>query len=126
MKVIQPVKFLDLAIIAFALVLTGFSAHSVYFKPRNAARVLIESQSRKWVFPLDARETIAVPGPLGDTIVRIDGNRAWVKSSPCDNQICVLAGFLRRYGEFAACLPNAVLVMIEGYDDIEKPDGVTW
>jgi len=118
------IKFWDIVIIILALALTSFSAYSIYLKPRNVTRVLIEGHGRKWVFPLDAEETVAVPGPLGNTIVRIHGSRAWVESSPCDNQICVTAGYLQRRGEFAACLPNIVLVMIEGHDG--KPDGVSW
>ena len=120
------VKPWDLAIISLALFLTGVSAWSTYLKPRNTIQVLIEAHGRRWVFPLDAEEAITVPGPLGNTIVRIHGNQAWVESSPCDNQICVAAGRLHRHGEFAACLPNIVLVMIEGRDAPEKPDGVTW
>ena len=126
MKIKLPVKPLDIVIIIFAMALTGFSAWSAYLKPRNTAQVLIEGHGRKWVFPLDAEETIAVPGPMGNTIVKIHDNHAWVESSPCDNQICVAAGHLRRHGEFAACLPNAVLVMIKGRDDAKKPDGIVW
>ena len=119
-------KPLDLVIVALALALTGFSAWSTYLKPRNNIQVLIEGRDRKWIFPLDADETIAVEGPLGNTIVKIHGGQAWVESSPCDNQICVAAGRLHKRGEFAACLPNIVLIMIEGHDDLKKPDGVTW
>ena len=122
----QSVKPWDIVVIILALTLAGFSAWSVYLKPRNTIQVLIESQGRRWIFPLDAEETIVVPGPLGNTVVRIHGNNAWVESSPCDNQICVAAGRLRGRGEFAACLPNIVIVMIEGRDDPEKPDGVAW
>ena len=108
------------------MAITGFSAWSTYLNPRNTVQVVIEGHSRKWIFPLDAEETISVAGPLGDTIVRIHGGQAWVESSPCDNKICVAAGRLHKRGEFAACLPNIVLVMIEGRDDHKKPDGVTW
>jgi len=113
------VKPWDLAIIFLALALTGFSAWSAYLKPGNYTQVLIEGYGNKWVFPLDAEETIEVPGPLGNTVVRISGNNAWVESSPCENQICVAAGRLHTHGEFAACLPNMVLVMIEGHDDVK-------
>jgi hypothetical protein len=126
MKVKLPVKPLDLVIVTLALALTCFSAWSVYLNPRNTTQVLIEGYGRRWVFPMDAEETIAVPGPLGNTIVRIHGSHAWVESSPCDNQICVAAGSLHRHGEFAACLPNLVLVMIEGSDGLKKNDGVAW
>jgi len=126
MKLKPPLKPWDPVIIILALALTGFFAWSTYLTPRNTAQVLIEGQGRRWVFPLDAEETITVPGPLGNTVVRIHDNQAWVESSPCENQICVAAGRLRGHGEFAACLPNIVLVMIEGQDDIRKPDGVAW
>ena len=119
-------KLCDLIVIALAVALTCFSAWSIYLTPRNTTRVLIEGHGKRWVFPLDAEERIAVPGPLGNTIVRIHDGQAWVESSPCDNQICVAAGRLHKHGEFAACLPNIVFVMIEGRDDLKKPDSVAW
>jgi len=103
-----------MAIIILAIAFTGFFAFSVYIKPRHAAQVLIQGESQNWIFPLDAEETIAVRGPLGRTVVRIHNGQAWVESSPCENKICVAAGHLSGHGEFAACLPNKVLLMIEG------------
>jgi hypothetical protein len=120
-----PVKPWDVVIILLALCLTGFSFFSTYFKPRNSLHVLIEGQNQKWIFPLDAEETVNAQGPLGTTVVRIHENQVWVESSPCDNKICVAAGHLRNNGEFAACLPNNVLIMIEGNDVTEKIDGYT-
>ena len=126
MKARPLLKFWDLAIIALALFFTSISAYSIYLKPGNTTRVLIESHGGRWVFPIDTEETIEVPGPLGNTIVRIHGSQAWVESSPCDNQICVAAGRLHRHGEFAACLPNIVFVTIEGNNDLKRPDTVSW
>jgi len=117
MKWKLPVKIPDIVIILLAIGLTGFSAFTVYAKPHSTTQVYIEGQNQQWVFPLDAEETINVKGPLGITVVRIHENEAWVESSPCENKICVAAGHLHRNGEFAACLPNNVLVMIEGNDD---------
>ena len=120
-----PVKLWDMVIIFLALCLTGFSFFSTYIKPQNGLQVLIEGQNQKWIFPLEAEETVNVQGPLGTTVVRIHENRTWVESSPCDNKICVSAGHLRSNGEFAACLPNNVLIMIEGDDVSERIDGYT-
>ena len=78
------------------------------------ARVIIEGSGRRWVYPLDAEVTLSVPGPLGNTVIRIHGNQTWVESSPCDNQICVAAGKLYRNFDFAACLPNSVMMIVEG------------
>ena len=111
-----PIKPFDLVIIFFALLLTGFSAYSIYILPRDTSQILIEGVSQSWIFPLNAEETISVPGPLGATVIRIYGNQVWVESSPCINQICVAAGRLSRAWDFAACLPNNVLLRIEGND----------
>jgi hypothetical protein len=120
-------KIADIIIILIAAGLTSFSAFSVYFKPQNFSRVLIRGQDREWIFPLDTDETISVRGPLGDTVVRIFDNRAWVESSPCENQTCVAWGYIRRQGNWAACLPNNVLLMIEGNDEREEDvDIVVW
>ena len=57
-------------------------------------------------------ETIEVPGPLGITVVELDGLRARVISSPCPDKICIKMGWLERPGDYAACLPNRVLAEV--------------
>jgi hypothetical protein len=119
------VKLADILIILLAAGLTVFSAYAAYMKPQNSSRVVIRGQEREWIFPLDTEETIVVPGPLGDTIVKIHDDRAWVESSPCQNQTCVASGHVRRQGSWAACLPNNVLLIIEGNDDNDV-DIIVW
>jgi hypothetical protein len=125
MKGKPPLKFCDVVMIVFAIVLAGVSAFFVYARPRNTTQVIIAGSDREWVFPLDAEETVAVPGPLGKTIVRIHDHQAWVESSPCDNQVCVAAGHLDGNGQWAACLPNNVMVRIEGPNE-NTPDSGSW
>jgi hypothetical protein len=120
-------KMVDMLIIFLSLCLTGFSAYAAYLRPQRMANVLIRGQGREWAFPLDAEETVIVSGPLGDTVVRIHDGQAWVESSPCENQTCVITGHIHRQGAWSACLPNSVLVLIEGNDDPEAGvDSVTW
>ena len=108
------VKIPDILIILAAAGVTFFSAYNAYIKPQGQALVLIRGQGGEWAFPVNAEETVTVTGPLGDTVVKISGNHAWVESSPCENQTCVASGFLARQGQWAACLPNNVLLMIHG------------
>ena len=127
MKEKFPVKIPDIVIIALALGLTGFSAFAAYVKPQQTTQVLIQGQDRTWVFPLDAEETVKVHGPLGITELRIHQNQAWVESSPCDNKTCVASGHIRLRGSWAACLPNNVLLIIEGKDEQgDTPDVIAW
>ena len=121
-----PVKPCDVGVIILAMALTGFAAFRIYAAPQDSFQVLIEASGRTWVYPLDAEETIPVPGPLGDTVIRIGNNQTWVESSPCDNQICVSAGMLSSIWHFAACLPNNVLLVIQGHDTLGNIDAAVW
>jgi hypothetical protein len=108
------IKIPDVLIILLSACLTFFSAYSVYIKPESSSQVLIRGHNREWTFQIGANETVIVSGPLGNTVVHIGGNRAWVESSPCENQTCVAAGFIAKQGQWAACLPNNVLILIQG------------
>ncbi|MCL2244157.1 MAG: NusG domain II-containing protein [Treponema sp.] len=119
------IKLPDIFIITMALGLTLFSAYNAYLKPQDALLVLVRGQNSEWFFPLDARETVIVNGPLGETIINISENHAWVESSPCDNHTCEAAGKIFRQGQWAACLPNNVLLMIEGKKS-ENADTIAW
>jgi hypothetical protein len=120
------VKPWDAAIFLFVLVLTVLSFFYIYKKQPDISRVLIESRDQIWVFPLDAEEIVNVQGPLGTTVIRIHKNQAWVESSPCKNKICLGAGCLKNNWEFAACLPNNVLLMIEGNNETGEIDSYAW
>jgi hypothetical protein len=80
------------------------------------------------LYPLDSVDTLVVPGPLGDTIVGINGGEARIVSSPCRNQICVAMPPVRRHGQWTACLPNQVMIGVDGGSPFtgDAVDGVTW
>ncbi|MDR2942062.1 MAG: NusG domain II-containing protein [Treponema sp.] len=121
----KRIKIFDVIIILFSACLTLSSAYTAYVKPVSRARVLIRGQDKEWTFPLETSETVAAGGPLGDTIVKINKGRAWIESSPCDNQTCIGMGHISRQGQWALCLPNKVMLIIEGTND-EHIDGISW
>ncbi|GHV77290.1 hypothetical protein AGMMS49942_21110 [Spirochaetia bacterium] len=125
-KCFRPKPF-DFLALGLSLGLTVFSSWLVYAKPAAGARVIVQSEGGTWMFPLNAEETLRLPGPLGETIVEIGGGRTWVQSSPCNNQTCVAAGRLYRRGQWTACLPNKVFIYMEGtVDENDGPDSTTW
>ena len=71
---------------------------------------------------LKGKKRIAVPGPLGTTLIDIEPGRARVTADPGPRQYCVKQGWLRRPGEIAICAPNRVSLQITGrtkvYDSI--------
>jgi hypothetical protein len=115
----------DIAIILLAAGLVVFSVYAAYIKPQGRVRVLLQGHDSEWIFQINAEETVIINGPLGDTVVKIHDNRAWVESSPCENQSCVASGFVWRQGQWAACLPNKVLLIIEGNNE-QEVDAVVW
>ncbi|MDR0669000.1 MAG: NusG domain II-containing protein [Treponema sp.] len=107
------ITVLDTGIIVLALGLVLFSAATVYAPGAGVPQVVVESDGRRWEFPLGATETIAVDGPLGDTVVELRERRVRVVSSPCTGQNCVAAGAIRGHGQWIACLPNRVMVSVQ-------------
>ena len=56
------------------------------------------------VFPLNG----------GSNILVIEDGMAWVSEANCPDKICMGMGKIHRNGEFIACLPNRLIVVIEG------------
>lgn len=127
-------KPLDFGAIGLALSITLLTTIYLYARRGTETRILIAGEGEQWIFPQNAEELVTVPGPLGDTVVKLEDGKAWVLSSPCINQTCVAAGAIRVHGQWIACLPNKVLVSIgtsgtEGAGD--EPgngglDGAAW
>ena len=57
---------------------------------------------------------IKVPGPLGDTLIEINDGTVRVLSSPCPMKTCMKMGIRSHAGEIIVCVPNQVIVIIEG------------
>ena len=124
-KKILFVKPLDIVIILLAFLLTGFSAYKIYGEKKNTSQILIRGSGNEWIFPPGATETVIIPGPLGNTIVKMENNQIWVESSPCLNQVCTGAGRIKTQGEWISCLPNNVFILIKGIAENEV-DGSVW
>jgi hypothetical protein len=125
---VKMVKPFDIVAIGLVLSITIFSAVFIYAGTGSEGQVTIRGESATWIFPQDHAEIVSVAGPLGETVVELSGRRARVVSSPCGNQTCVSAGFIQFHGQWLACLPNRVLVSVEGSknDDGFSLDGATW
>ena len=125
MKKKIPVKALDIAVIALAATLTIATALAAYSGKAAASRVIVRSPDKTWIYPLDAEEQVTAAGPIGETRVAIGKGRAAIVSSPCGGQTCVAAGGLHRSGQWAACLPNRVFLLVEG-EGPDAIDAISW
>ena len=107
-------KILDIPVIAMAIALTLAIAFFAYSGNSVSSQVTIKSPDKTWTFPLDAEEKVTVTGAAGVSVVEIRNGTAAIVSSPCSGQTCVAAGALSKSGQWAACLPNRVFLLVEG------------
>lgn len=120
------VKPMDILVIALAAAFTAFIGIKVYSGGYASSNVIIRGPDKTWVYPLNSEADIHVSGPLGETVVHIHEGRAEIVSSPCEGQTCVAAGAMTKNGQWAACLPNRVVVLIEGTDNENGVDAASW
>lgn len=81
----------------------------------RGARVLVERDSRT-IFTADLQrdQQVELKGPLGTTVLRIEAGSARIISSPCPQKICIGLGRASHAGDLIACVPNRLVIRIEG------------
>jgi hypothetical protein len=108
------VKRVDLLLVACAVALTIASGVFAAGGRGGEPTLIVESPQGKWVYRMGTAREVGIPGSLGVSRIRIAEGGAVFVESPCTNKLCVAHGPLRRAGEWNACLPNRVMVRVEG------------
>ena len=122
----MPLKPFDIGIVFSALVAVAASFFLTYSGHEGSGTVSVRGENGAWVFPIDAAESLAVSGPLGDTVVELEGGAARITKSPCQNQTCVSSGRVYKPGQWTACLPNRVMIYIEEGEKDKDIDASAW
>lgn len=105
---------LDIPALLLPLAALAWLAFTVYSPKGEPSAVTIIADAARWIYPLSEDRKVAAPGPLGNTTIAISGKTVRVEDSPCANKLCVHQGAISVAGQWIACLPNHVLVRIEG------------
>lgn len=103
----------DIAVLAVALAGLPFLYHAYWGTDAagEAVRILAPGQPPVTV-SLARDRTMTVAGRLGPSVIEIKNGRVRFVSSPCRNKLCIRSGWLGRGGEFAACLPNEISLVV--------------
>jgi len=105
----------DKILIAVLAVLNIFLFTQTDFKKEKGSWVVIEvDQKVVKRAPLSMNQIIDVKGKLGITQVEIRDGRAHILRSPCLNKVCIKSGYIQYADRLAACIPNRVVVRIQG------------
>jgi hypothetical protein len=79
----------------------------------QAVRVLT-AEGHETTVPIHNDRTLELAGPLGTSTLEIRDGKVRFVSSPCSNKLCIRSGWLSHGGEFAACLPNQISLVVLG------------
>ena len=74
-------------------------------------------------YPLKTNGTFPLNG--GSNILVVENGEAWVSEADCPDKVCMGMGKISRNGEFIACLPNRLIVVVEGGEQNALMDGMT-
>ncbi|MDI6892182.1 MAG: NusG domain II-containing protein [Actinomycetota bacterium] len=105
---------LFLALLSFAICAFGVKFEGL--KTFGGREVVIFVSGREVArYPLVVkRERIEIEGPLGTSLVEINGGKVRMLTSPCPNKICVGQGWIEGPNQVIVCAPNRVIVKIAG------------
>ena len=63
---------------------------------------------------LSESQIFSVTGPRGKTQIQIKDNKVRVTNSACREKICVRSGWINKTGQIIVCVPNKVVIKING------------
>lgn len=123
---ITDLKLFDYIIFTISiLIIAGFiiiTKQSVQGEPI----LKITSTDEEYIYQLDSEIEIDIAGPIGNTHIHIRDGEAFIESSPCENQLCVMMGSISKTGQWAACMPNRIFISIEGGSDETEIDVLSY
>ena len=101
-------------VLLLAAVLLFLLMRSMQERNTGAGAVAVVSIDGEEVgrYPLNKNGTFPLNG--GSNILVVENGEAWVSEANCPDKICMGMGKISRNGDFIACLPNRVIIVVEG------------
>ena len=115
-----------IAILTAVLAITAVSIAAYSGIQETATEVVVQAEEQRFLYSLENDRRLTFSGPLGKTVVKIEGGAVSVVEDPGPLQICVRKGAVSRPGEWLACLPNEVFVRVTGPQPADAVDGQTY
>lgn len=112
---------LDIMIIALFLAVGVVIALVLFLGQHKGAavKVSVDGKTIK-TFPLDTDTTYEIQGVNGGTnLLVIKDEKAYIEEASCPDSLCINMGKIDSAGQSIVCLPNRVVISIEGEDGQE-------
>jgi len=125
MKVLKIFRPLDFVIIGLFVAAAGLSLVNLRRGEKKPALLVVNAPDGEYLYPLDENRELQVKGILGESIVVIQDGKAFFRESPCPNKTCVQTGNVAHHNDWAACLPNQVIIHVEAAGEKDEVDAST-
>ena len=111
----QYIKKADIILLIVLIVIGLASSIYVAVSKSGGDTVIIEQNGDMYgKYSLYEDATVTIDGKHCKNTVSISGGKVVMSESTCKNQVCVRHGAISAAGESIICLPNRVVVRIEG------------
>jgi hypothetical protein len=105
----------DTLAILFAIILLPLLYYQLWRPQSSATHArIIDSHQHITVTRLEQAKQLNIHGELGDSVLNIEDGKIRFAQSPCKGKVCIHRGWLQYSGEVMACLPNKVIVKLDG------------
>ena len=109
-------------LILIGILLLAASALFFLFKGKQAGKegasaVVIVDGTEIARYPLNRNGTFVLNG--GSNTLVIENEEAWISEANCPDKLCMGFGKISKKGEIIVCLPNRLIVVIEGGEAAE-------
>lgn len=81
---------------------------------KEGGQVRIQTVDQVYLVPLTQVGVKDVEGPLGHSRIEIGTAGVRFSQAPCLHKICLQQGWIRFAGQVAACVPNRVILAVQG------------
>ncbi len=104
--------WLDIAIIALALVISAFLIAIRFFPFRGSLTLAVISDAGEMEYSLSENKEIKLVSRGISLLIKIEDGAAYIERSECPNGICMKQSKAKRSGDTIVCAPAGVALII--------------
>ena len=113
--ILKKLKIPDFALVVLLIVSGLFSSYYIYSNNNKDKKIIVELSGKVYgVYNLNSNRIIDLKGPQSRVKINIENGYVFVSESGCPQKICKRMGRKNRINELIVCIPNRLIIRIEG------------
>lgn len=113
LKKSKPFTVLDIVLLVVFAAAIGVAFWLIYRLPKSTVLITAPGYSRE----LSVTDNAVIE--LEHLTVHVENGKVWVTDSDCPDKICEHTGAIERAGESIVCLPNGIVISVNGESDVQ-------